>query len=444
MRLRVFLLAAVLALSWSGTAQARDPFAPRAWSDAAEFPDSPLDLREVSFGQRETELWLTVRTYGPLSEGLGPDSGVCLELIGDGAVCLRAGRDGRVVVGRRVAGALRAIPGATVSKRSGRSVSVRFHARAARLRFGKARWFVASQWQADGACAAGCEDRAPARGHRTAKIGVLGRPRCYGAAARAGRRPCRNPALGRTVTPRPFDALLMSDLPCRPRETRYAVIKPCEFGYLDEPRAPAVALIGDSHSAHLRAAVDVVAQARGWRAVSITSPGCAFSTDLVPNLPKKVARCRRHSNEALRWLRAHPSVHVVFTSNLAGRATFGPAGFRAIWRRVPASVNHIHVIRDVPHVAVSTAACVSAVIRRHERAGNACTLPRAAAIAHDPSAVAAAAARGRVHLIDLTRYFCDAARCHPVVGGAYVYRDDNHVNRAFATTLGPYLLRRLR
>ena len=49
-----------------------------------------------------------------------------------------------------------------------------------------------------------------------------------------------------------------------------------------------------------------------------------------------------------------------------------------------------------------------------------------------------------MHLIDLTRFFCDAVRCHPVVGDAYVYRDDNHVNRVFGTTLGPYLLRGLR
>ena len=320
---------------------------------------------------------------------------------------------------------------------------MRFHPRAARLRSGRRRWVVESHWQADGPCAEGCDDRAPERGYRKAKIGVLGVPRCYGAAARAGPRPCRNPALGRTVTPRPFDALLMPDLPCRPRKTRYAVIKPCEFGYRDEPSAPAAALIGDSHSAHLRAAVDVVAQARGWRAISITNPGCAFSTDLVPDLPAEMARCRRHSEEALRWLRSHPSVHVVFTSNLAGRASFSPAGFAAMWRRVPASVHRIYVIRDVPHVGLSTAACVAAAIRRHERPGNACTVPRASAIAHDPSVYAAAAARGRVRLVDLTRYFCDAARCHPVVGGAYVYRDDNHVNRAFAATLGPYLLSRL-
>lgn len=48
-------------------------------------------------------------------------------------------------------------------------------------------------------------------------------------------------------------------------------------------------------------------------------------------------------------------------------------------------------------------------------------------------------AGGRVRLLDLTRRFCGAARCYPVVGGVYVYKDDNHMNATFARTLGPFL-----
>ena len=45
--------------------------------------------------------------------------------------------------------------------------------------------------------------------------------------------------------------------------------------------------------------------------------------------------------------------------------------------------------------------------------------------------------------IDLSRFFCDGARCFPVVGGAYIYKDDNHMNTTFAATLGPFLLTRM-
>ena len=45
-----------------------------------------------------------------------------------------------------------------------------------------------------------------------------------------------------------------------------------------------------------------------------------------------------------------------------------------------------------------------------------------------------------MNLIDLTRLFCDSSRCYPVIGGAYVYRDTNHMNAVFGQTVGPYLL----
>jgi hypothetical protein len=46
-------------------------------------------------------------------------------------------------------------------------------------------------------------------------------------------------------------------------------------------------------------------------------------------------------------------------------------------------------------------------------------------------------------VIDLTRFTCSSRLCFPVVGGVLVDRDATHMTRAFASTLGPYLLRRL-
>jgi hypothetical protein len=46
-----------------------------------------------------------------------------------------------------------------------------------------------------------------------------------------------------------------------------------------------------------------------------------------------------------------------------------------------------------------------------------------------------------VHAIDLSDFFCGPRRCLPVVGGAFVYKDGDHISTVFARTLGPYLLR---
>ena len=397
-------------------------FEPRTWQDARDDGGAGLDLRRVSFGQRDTQLWLRLRTEdtwaaGTLEEDLCLVLGrrrLCVGGDGSGAPVLRL--DGRPIR-------------AVVTRPDERSLFARFHRLAVRLPFGRLRWAVES-----GA------DRAPARGWYAARVDALGQPPCFGAAARAAAapastRPCAG-ASSRARAPRssrPTCPAARSARACR-------VVEPCAFGYRGA-RTPRVALIGDSHAAHLRATVEVVAQARGWPAISMTHNGCAFSTEVYTGAGGIPATCRRHTSEALRWLRSHPSVHTVFTSASAGRG-FGAGGFLTAFRQAPRSVRRIYVIRDVPRVRFSTASCVLSVLRRGLASGRACALPRGAAILGDPAADAARSAGGRVRLIDLNRHFCDAARCYPVVGGAYVYKDDNHLNSVFATTLGPFVLRR--
>jgi hypothetical protein len=57
--------------------------------------------------------------------------------------------------------------------------------------------------------------------------------------------------------------------------------------------------------------------------------------------------------------------------------------------------------------------------------------------------VAAASRRPRARVIDLTGVFCGPTSCQPVIGGAYVFKDDNHMNATFSTSLGPFVLRAL-
>ena len=47
----------------------------------------------------------------------------------------------------------------------------------------------------------------------------------------------------------------------------------------------------------------------------------------------------------------------------------------------------------------------------------------------------------RVRVIDMTPFFCSRRRCLPVIGGALVYKDREHMTEVFATSLGPYLAR---
>ena len=71
-------------------------------------------------------------------------------------------------------------------------------------------------------------------------------------------------------------------------------------------------------------------------------------------------------------------------------------------------------------------------------------MSRRSALSQDSAAAAATALRSsRVRLVDLTEFFCDPRFCYPVIGGALVFKDQNHMTETYAKSLGPYLARDL-
>ncbi|HEU4976965.1 MAG TPA: SGNH hydrolase domain-containing protein [Baekduia sp.] len=458
------VMAALVAPGAAAAAGATPRFGPPAHGDARDAAGAPVDLRSVAFGQRETQLTLRVRAQQPwlTHDVVGRGRSLCLVLARGapartvGRACL-ASASGRAELRYQHVDPLgrgsrwRAVD-AVVVRPDRRTLRATFPPYAVGLARGRLRWHVELRWRRPGTCAAGCQDRVPDAGALVARVAVLAEPRCFGAAARGA---CRNPALRGVVLPLPRDAPLLPDGACRvlPEPPGASVLEPCAFGVQGPARTGTVALLGDSHARHWRAALEVVAQARRWRAVSVTRPGCPFSVQIPRSPALGPATCAQQHAEAMAWLRANPQIRTIFVSSWAeppsgpqgGLAGYGggPAAFGAMLDRVPASVRHIYVLRDIPGTSFATPSCVTAAMRRGSDPGSACAVARGAALVTDPLAQAGAARAPRVRVVDLTRRLCDARRCRPVVGGAYVYKDDNHMNAVFATTLGPYVLRAL-
>jgi hypothetical protein len=279
-------------------------------------------------------------------------------------------------------------------------------------------------------------------------------PPCFGAAARAGDHPPCDPGLAFMAQPAPAEAPLIPNVPCSPVEQQ-DLVAVCAFGVAPAGATATVALVGDSHAAHWRGALEEVAQARGWRALSITRDGCPLSLATRNTAEPARSQCLRWSQELLQWLGAHPEVRTVFASELASRRGVIPppgeppmagaiGGYIAAWSAVPASVTRIVVIRDSPRGDSHSLPCVAAVVAAGQRTEGACSLRRHHYLVPDPAALAARRLQSsRVQTVDLTRFFCGPRRCYPVVGGVLVYRDVSHLTSLFSRTLGPYLLRRL-
>lgn len=280
-------------------------------------------------------------------------------------------------------------------------------------------------------------------------------PQCFGAATRDPEHPCTNPQLRLLVEPKPAEALIAPNSPCAQVTPLTAVPFVCAFGA--PPSAASgetVALLGDSHASHWRAAVDRVAQTAGRPGVSLTRSSCPYST-LTTVLPEPTrSACERWVASIPAWFTAHPQVTTVFVSEHAGVRSVVPPGtdmfaaqahaYAEAWSRLPASVTHIIVLRDTPTNRTATDDCIERAVARHLRPGLVCSLPRSRILHRDPAASAARhLGSKRVQVVDLTPLMCSPRRCFPVIGGALVHKDIDHLTDVFAATLAPYLQRRL-
>jgi len=469
------LMAAMLALPSlsGGAASEKDEL--KAYFDPAE-GTTPLDLFGVRFGQTSsTDLTLLIRTHEPWESNIIDPKAhrtLCILLRSNeqanpaGRLCIY--RDAKTQSGLRLrytpldqSGAQLGIRDLdpVVVRPNDTTVRVSFPPALLRLKPGLYHWRARSQHSDAANCLPplGCEDFLPNSGEVPLEITLSVAPelneRCFGAASRDKRSTCRNPKLARKVVPSPDEAVTSPNLPCRPLKAIGLVI-PCEFGVPAAAARNTVALLGDSHAAHWRAALEKVAQEFKWRGVSITRSGCPLSKAIARLDPaSRRAQCVTWNAQVLRYLRARPEVHTVFvvahfdahvvTGGNEFRAKM--AGFTRAWRSLPSTVKRIVVIRDTPKAGRETLSCIRRVMRRNGNPAADCARTRGRALDRDAAISAAIKLRSnRVRTIDMTSFFCNRRRCYPVVGGALVYKDVTHLTDIFVSSLGPYLVRKLR
>jgi len=278
-------------------------------------------------------------------------------------------------------------------------------------------------------------------------------PKCFGAAARDPQRQCENPRLRLVVRPTPDEAAITPNLACT-RAQLTEVLDECAYGLPAEQARETVAMIGDSHASHWRAALAVVARRKRWRVLEIGRPHCPLSTATPDSGEPVSSDCKVWNEQVVSWLADHPEVRTVFVSANAQAPIVVPAGhteyptrvkgYVEAWRGLPASVQRIVVIRDNPTDRTRTHDCVRRALAKRRPAGPACATLRRVVLPRDAGVTAARRLRARgARVVDLTRYFCGRRHCLPVVGGALVHKDVDHLTQLFAGTLGPFLLRRI-
>ncbi len=213
----------------------------------------------------------------------------------------------------------------------------------------------------------------------------------------------------------------------------------CEFGS-EAADAPTVALVGDSHAFQLVSTFERIAEENGWRLVTYFKGACPWNPTPLSTSGAFGDACTQW-REAVSAELAESAPDVLFTSALAttpyssagydSSYDAAVAGYRAAWSTMTDAGIPVVTVVDNPVWETDPNKCL------RTRDAAACDGARSDVLVADDPLRGAAEGQSGVTLLDFTDVYCDETTCFPVVGGANVYRDQDHLTVTFADTLAP-------
>ncbi|GAA5151825.1 acyltransferase family protein [Microbacterium pseudoresistens] len=219
----------------------------------------------------------------------------------------------------------------------------------------------------------------------------------------------------------------------------------CEFGSKTAD-ARQVALIGDSHGFQLLTTFQAIAEREGWHLTTFFKGACPWSTTALSTGGAFGAACEQWRTAVAVELDKR-DFDVVFTSALAttgydasgfdSEHAAAVAGYQEAWGTMIDRGTPVVTVIDNPVWETDPNKCL-----RTRDAGT-CTGARDDVLVEDDPLRDAAKMDG-VTLLDFTDVYCDETTCSPVVGGANLYRDQDHLTVTFTDTLAPQYTRALK
>ncbi|MDY0909585.1 acyltransferase family protein [Microbacterium sp. CFBP9034] len=265
-------------------------------------------------------------------------------------------------------------------------------------------------------------------------------PPCFGAASVLDPA-CEGTDFGETILPAPGFAGIdrPEDEQCFVQLTDARPVS-CTFGS-DDPDAPRIALIGDSHAYQLLSTFQRIADEEGWQLVTWFKGACPWNTTPLATPGAFGDACTQWRDRVEAAL-ADADLDAVFTAAIANTPYSSAgydsahdaavAGYVDAWDEVLDRGIPVITVVDNPVWETDPNKC----LRTRDAAE--CDGPRSDVLVADDPLRDAASARDSVTLLDFTDVFCGAETCAPVVGGANVYRDQDHLTVTFADTLAPW------
>ncbi|WP_236831627.1 acyltransferase family protein [Blastococcus sp. KM273128] len=234
-------------------------------------------------------------------------------------------------------------------------------------------------------------------------------------------------------------------------DTQETVATACTFG--DREGDLRVALVGDSHAAQWVSPLAQIAEERGWALDSYTKSACPFVDVMVMSGSQPYRECAAWNDNVMAKLTGVDRPDLVITTNSeylvseGGEALSATAsaqairvGLRSTWSTLTEAGVRIVALADTPRPDIDIAECVSA----NGDQLTACAVPRQQAVGPQAGIHREVAlSLPGVASVDLNDAICPTELCAPVIGGALVYRDTNHLTDTYARSLAPRLVAEL-
>jgi hypothetical protein len=106
------------------------------------------------------------------------------------------------------------------------------------------------------------------------------------------------------------------------------------------------------------------------------------------------------------------------------------------WQRLASRHIHVVIVGDVPGMRPTDDPTCLAESAAHN---DPCAVRRSSVVASNVVAHTAQADGSLATFVPLTQFFCDAAKCHAIIGGVVVYFDAHHMTTTFSRSLARYL-----
>jgi peptidoglycan/LPS O-acetylase OafA/YrhL len=239
---------------------------------------------------------------------------------------------------------------------------------------------------------------------------------------------------GRSNSPTFYDGCMDSYLD--------ATVRNCVFGNPSSSRT--VVLFGDSHAAMWFPAVDVAANAQGWRLLNLTKATCPpFDIPIFsPDLGRPFSECETWRNNVLARIGVeHPALVILGVARHYA-PVYGFVAYDQAWLTDLAHMvgqlrrlgSKVLVIGPVPKPPLVVPDCLSA----HLTSATACTFPVAQTIDEAGEAAEQATVTGAGgSYLNTQPWFCAGATCAVMADNVEMWRDDNHITKTYSAYLGP-------